>query len=40
MKKNYKAAEGDVLEVRLPEPEPVDVLPQAIPLTWRMRTPT
>ena len=32
VKKNYKAAEGDVLEVRLPEPEPVDVLPQAIPL--------
>ena len=32
VKKNYKAAEGDVLEVRLPEPEPVDVLPQNIPL--------
>ena len=32
VKKNDKAAAGDVLEVRLPEPEPVDVLPQAIPL--------
>ncbi len=40
VKKNYKAAEGDVLEVRLPEPEPVDVLPRPSPWTWRMRTPT
>ena len=32
VKKNDKAAAGDVLEVRLPEPEPVDVLPQDIPL--------
>ena len=32
VKKNDKAAVGDVLEVRLPEPEPVDVLPQDIPL--------
>ena len=31
VKKNDKAAAGDVLEVRLPEPEPVDVLPQDIP---------
>ena len=32
VKKNDKAAAGDVLEVRLPEPEAVDVLPQDIPL--------
>ena len=32
VKKNDKAAVGDVLEVRLPEPEPVDELPQDIPL--------
>ena len=32
IKKNYKTAPGDVLEVALPDPEPVDVLPQNIPL--------
>ena len=32
VKKNYKAAEGDVLEVALPDPEPVEALPQDIPL--------
>ena len=32
VKKNYKTAPGDVLEVVLPDPEPVDVVPQNIPL--------
>ena len=32
VKKNYKTAPGDVLEVLLPEPEPVEALPQDIPL--------
>ena len=32
VKKNYKTAPGDVLEVALPEPEPVDIIPQNIPL--------
>ena len=32
VKKNYKAAEGDVLEVALPDPEPAEALPQDIPL--------
>ena len=32
VKKNYKTAPGDVLEVALPDPEPVDVVPQNIPL--------
>ena len=32
VKKNYKTAPGDVLEVTLPDPEPVDVVPQNIPL--------
>jgi 23S rRNA pseudouridine1911/1915/1917 synthase len=32
VKKNYKTAPGDVLEVVLPDPEAVDVLPQNIPL--------
>ena len=32
LKKNYKTTPGDVLEVVLPDPEPVDVLPQNIPL--------
>ena len=32
VKKNYKTAPGDVMEVTLPDPEPVDVLPQNIPL--------
>ena len=32
VKKNYKTTPGDVLEVVLPEPEPVDLLPQDIPL--------
>ena len=32
VKKNYKTTPGDVLEVVLPDPEPVDVIPQDIPL--------
>jgi len=32
VKKNYKTTPGDVLEVVLPDPEPVDVVPQDIPL--------
>ena len=32
VKKNYKTAPGDVLAVALPEPEPVDAVPQDIPL--------
>ena len=32
VKKNYKTAPGDVLAVVLPEPEPVDAVPQDIPL--------
>ena len=32
VKKNYKTAVGDVFEVTLPEPEPVEAVPQDIPL--------
>ena len=32
VKKNYQAAPGDVLAVALPEPEPVEAVPQDIPL--------
>ena len=32
VKKNYKTAPGDVLAVVLPDPEPVDAVPQDIPL--------
>ena len=32
VKKNYKTAVGDVFEVTLPEPEPVEAVPQNIPL--------
>lgn len=32
VKKNYKAAEGDVVVLILPDPAPLEVLPQAIPL--------
>ena len=32
LKKNYKTVPGDVLEITLPDPEPVDVVPQNIPL--------
>ncbi|MGM9606140.1 MAG: RluA family pseudouridine synthase [Oscillospiraceae bacterium] len=32
VKKNYKTAVGDVFEVTLPEPEPVEAIPQDIPL--------
>jgi len=32
VRKNYKTAEGDSFEVTLPDPEPVDILPQNIPL--------
>ena len=32
IKKNYKAAAGDVLAVALPDPEPAEAIPQNIPL--------
>lgn len=32
VKKNYRTCEGDMLEVALPEPEPVEAVPQNIPL--------
>ena len=32
LKKNYKTTPGDLLEITLPDPEPVDVVPQNIPL--------
>ena len=32
VKKNYKTAPGDVLAAALPDPEPVDIVPQDIPL--------
>ena len=32
VKKNYKTTPGDELTVALPDPEPVDVVPQNIPL--------
>lgn len=32
VKKNYKTAVGDIFEVTLPEPEPVEAVPQDIPL--------
>ena len=32
VKKNYKTTPGDTLDVVLPDPEPVDVVPQNIPL--------
>ena len=32
LKKSEKTAPGQVIELVLPEPEPVDVLPQNIPL--------
>ena len=32
LKKNYKTTPGDVLEAALPDPEPVDIRPQDIPL--------
>ena len=32
VRKNYKSAAGDVIEVCLPEPEPTELLPQEIPL--------
>lgn len=32
VRKNYKIAKGDVFHVELPEPEPIDVLPENIPL--------
>lgn len=41
VKKNDKAAAGDVLEVRLPEPGAGGRAPPGHPPgTWRMRTPT
>ena len=35
VKKNYKIVEGDVFEVTLPDPEPVDIVAQNIPLDVR-----
>ena len=32
MRKNYRTAPGDVLEVDIPAPQPVDLVPQDIPL--------
>lgn len=32
VKKNYKTSVGDILEVTLPDPEPVEAVPQNIPL--------
>jgi len=32
VRKNYKSAAGDVIEICLPEPEPTELLPQEIPL--------
>ncbi len=32
VKKNYKTIPGDILEVTLPEPEPMEAIPQNIPL--------
>lgn len=32
VKKNYKIAEGDTVEVYIPEPEPLDALPENIPV--------
>ena len=32
VRKNYKSAAGDVIEICLPEPEPTELLPQDIPL--------
>ena len=32
MKKNYKITGGETLEVSLPDPEPIDAVPQDIPL--------
>lgn len=32
VRKNYKLSDGDEFEIDLPEPEPVDVLPESIPL--------
>ena len=38
LKKNDRPAAGDVVEILLPDPEPVDVLPQDILWTWCTRT--
>ena len=35
VKKNYKTVEGDLFEVTLPDPEPVDIVAQDIPLDVR-----
>ena len=32
VRKNYRTAPGDVLEVDIPAPQPVDLVPQDIPL--------
>lgn len=33
VKPNYKLRSGDIISVRIPEPEPLEILPQNIPLT-------
>lgn len=35
LEKNYKAAAGEEIRVRLPDPQPLDVLPEKIPLDIR-----
>ncbi len=35
VKKNYKTRPGDEIQIELPEPEPVDILPENIPLDIR-----
>jgi len=32
VKPNYKLSEGEAIHIRIPEPEPVDIQPEAIPL--------
>ena len=32
VKANYKIASGDVIHIRIPESEPLDILPENIPL--------
>ena len=32
VRKNYKSAAGDLIEIELPDPEPVELMPQDIPL--------
>jgi len=32
VKKSYQLSEGDLIDIRLPDPEPIDIVPQDIPL--------